>query len=130
MKHSDLCIVDTSVFVDFFRGTEIPIFEKLVLENRILLSPFVKIELLVGVRKIEEGKLRHVLDGLIELVPDYNLFSAAEVILAKMRGKGVSLGTVDLLIAAQANLGNFPLLSHDKVFKKIAETKLIKLVSL
>jgi hypothetical protein len=58
---------------------------------------------LVGVKEVEEGKLRHVLDGLIELVPDFNLFSAAEEIHAKIRWKGVSMSNVDLLIAAQAN---------------------------
>ena len=54
--------------------------------------------------------MRHVLDGLIELVPDYNLFAAAEKILSKMRGRGVTLGSVDLLIAAQANLGSYPVI--------------------
>lgn len=121
-------IVDTSVFVEFLRGKASPIFEALIRENRVVLSYYVRLELLLGCRKSEAEKLARALAGLIVLKPDQRVFAASERILAAVRPKGLTLGTVDLLIAAEAHLSGFPVYSHDKVFKSIATTKLIAAV--
>jgi len=121
-------IVDTSVFVEFFRGKANPSFETLIRENRVVLSNFVRLELFLGARKAESEKLDRALSGLIVLKPDQRLFVAAEKILSAVRPKGVTLGAVDLLIAAESHLSGFPVYSFDKSFRSIASTKLIAAV--
>lgn len=118
-------IVDTSVFVEFLRGRPNQSFEALVRENRVVLSNFVRLELILGARKAESEKLARALSGLIVLKPDHRIFLAAEKILSAVRPKGLTLGVVDLLIAAESHLSGFPVYSYDKVFKSIALTKLI-----
>lgn len=118
-------IVDTSVFIEFFRGKSNPNLETLIRENRVVLSHFVRLELLSGVRKSESERLARALSGLIILRPDPKVFPSAEKILSAVRPKGLTLGTVDLLIAAESHLHGFPVYSHDKVFRSIAATKLI-----
>ena len=121
-------IVDTSVFVEFFRGKPNPSFETLIRENRVVLSNFVRLELLLGARKSESEKLDRALSGLIVLKPDQRIFVAAEKILSAVRPKGVTLGAVDFLIAAESHLSGFPVYSFDKAFRSIASTKLIAAV--
>lgn len=123
-------IVDTSIFIDFFRGKSVPIFENLVLQNQVVLSGFVRLELMIGASKRDRTSLGRTLSGLIYL-PDESsndLFAAADKILNTMQMKGVTIGCIDLLIAAQSHLTGYPVFSLDKVFARIASTKLISVV--
>ncbi len=118
-------LVDTSVFVNFFRGRQEPKFEALLNNNQILLSQFVKLELLQGVKKSEIKLLEDVLGGLevIDVLP--SLLMDAEMLLKKIKSVGLFLGVVDLLIAAEVNLLGVNIFSHDKVFSKLFALKLI-----
>lgn len=123
-------IVDTSVFIDFFRGKSIPVFENLVLQNLVVLSGFVRLELMIGASKSDSVRLERTLAGLFPLSSEHptQLFMAADKILNAVRPKGITVGTIDLLIAAQSHLTGHPVFSFDKVFAKIATTKLITVV--
>ena len=127
MKPS-LVMVDTSVFIDFFRGKDVPKFRTLVKDNRVVLSPYVRLELLLGIRKPEVPKVASALNGLIHSIAQPGIFVAAENLLSRLRSKGITIGTVDLLLAAEAQLNGYALLSHDKVFDRIASLKLIKTI--
>lgn len=123
-------IVDTSVFIDFFRGKSVPVFENLVLQNQVVLSAFVRLELMIGASKSDAIRLERTLAGLMPLSSEHlpQLFIAAEKILNAVRPKGITVGAIDLLIAAQSHLSGYPIFSFDKVFAKIATTKLIRIV--
>lgn len=118
-------LVDTSVFVNFFRGREVHAFKELLLNNQILLSHLVRLELLQGVRKNEIKHIEFVLEGL-QLIPmQAALFEEAEKILLKVKNKGWQIGIVDLLLAAEANLMNASIYSEDNIFRKLADQELI-----
>lgn len=120
-------LVDTSVFVDFLRGKETPAFKELLLSNEILLSQYVRLELLQGVRKQELRQFEYVLGGLQIISPQKNLFAKAEEIIGQIKGKGLRLGIVDLLIAAEAKILDVPIYSYDLIFKKMVSLNLCSL---
>lgn len=122
-----LVLVDTSVFVDFFRGKEVYAFKELLLNNQILLSLFVRLELLQGVRKKEIEQLEFVLGGLQAMASQEKIFVEAEKILAKVKDHGWRIGIVDLLLAAEANLMEAAIYSFDRIFQKLGDLKLISL---
>lgn len=122
-----LVIVDTSIFVEFFRGRDTPVFKELLLNNQILLSNYVRLELLQGVRKQEMNRMEFVLGGLETIPHQENIFTEAENILHQAKGKGLRLGIVDLLIAAESNLMKAPICSLDRVFQSLDSLKLIQI---
>jgi predicted nucleic acid-binding protein len=120
-------VVDTSVFVEFFRGRQVPRFEALLRANAVVLSPFVRLELLMGVRKRDARTLEQVLGG-IPLIPNQpEWFAVAETFLGHLKGSGLSVGLVDLAIAAEASLLRSRVLSLDGVFARLAARGLIEL---
>lgn len=120
-------LVDTSVFIDFFRGKEPPAFKDLLLNNQIFLSHFVRLELLQGVRKQELHTIEYVLGGL-EMIPHQEeIFEVSEKLLHKLKGAGLNLGIIDLFLAAESILMSAPIYSFDRVFEKLARQRLIQL---
>lgn len=118
-------LVDTSVFIDFFRGHPPEGFEQLLVQNRILLSRFVRIELLQGVRDSELRQLNYVLGGL-EIIPHHpDLFGRVETMIFDLKKSHLVAGVVDLLLAAEAFLMGCPVFSKDKVFGKLRQRRLI-----
>ena len=111
-------IVDTSIFVEFFHGRDHEIFQSGL--DRIQLSPFVRLELLQGVRKQELKKVGELLVGfpVIELKP--SLYSEAEALLPEARKRGLSFGLIDYLIVLQARQMGGMLLSLDKTMLRLA----------
>jgi predicted nucleic acid-binding protein len=116
-----LVLVDTSVFVDFFRGKADPAFEAMVNDNRVALSEYVRLELALGVRKSEQELMTEALGGLKLLGPHPGIFASAHEVLAEARPKELTIGTIDLLIAAEARLRDCSVYSHDRVFKRLGE---------
>ena len=119
-------MVDTSVFVESLRGRRVELFDSLVRSNAAVLSPYVRLELLQGVRKSEMAELVDVLGGLRQLPWREDLFPIAEKMLARLKGTGLKVGIVDLLIAAQAQQFGCALLSFDAVFGKLAKLGLVE----
>lgn len=120
-------LVDTSVFVDFFRGKEVYAFKELLLNNQILLSQFVRLELFQGVRQKEVEHMEFVLGGLQTIAIQEKIFPEAEKILSKVKDHGWRIGIVDLLLAAEANLVEATVYSFDRIFQNLGNLKLVSL---
>ncbi|MCC6220048.1 MAG: PIN domain-containing protein [Deltaproteobacteria bacterium] len=117
-----LVLVDTCVFVDFLREIS-PLngaLRTLVREDRVILSPLVRLELLQGVREIERAKLASFLDGFIRLEGDEQLFKVAEELLPLARRGGLSFGLIDYLIVLQSLAANILLYTRDVTMLKLA----------
>lgn len=129
MNHS-LVLVDTSIFVDFLRETQ-SVNSKLKLlieEDRVVLSKFVKLELLRGVRKTERKNLSQLFDSLNVLKFDPKVLELAESMLLVTSSTGLNCGLIDLFIVIEALSGNFKLHSNDKVMCKLAKMLDVELV--
>lgn len=122
---SSRVIVDTSVFISFFRGKAVRDFDNLILGNNIVLSPFVRLELLQGIRKTELSSLEYVLESLETIPFSDDTYTETEILLNEIKGRGYQLGLIDLFIAAESRLYNIPVYSFDKAFKILADNKLI-----
>lgn len=118
-------LVDTSIFIEFFRGRGPKGFDEILIENRILLSQYVYLELIQGVRSNEIKTLSHVLGGLETVPLQPNLFKKAEQMLFWLKSSGFTLGIIDLLLAVEANAMRCPIWSGDKIFQKLYLEELI-----
>lgn len=126
---ASLVLVDTSVFVAFFRGRKSDELKKLIQENRVLLSNYVRLELFQGVKKQELRQIEYALGGLQPVPHEATLFKIAEKILLEIKGRGLTMGMVDLLIASEAKLMRCPVFSFDHIFQKLEELRLISCFS-
>jgi predicted nucleic acid-binding protein len=113
-------LVDTSVFIDFFRGRPTGPLKHLLRNNAVLLSAYVRLELAQGVRREDAAHIGRLLAALPQIPHEARLFPAAEELLQTARGSGLNVGTVDLLLCAQARLCRASVLSSDVVFQKLA----------
>jgi len=120
-------LADTSVFIDFFRGRPSGAFERLLRANALLLSPYVRLELLQGLRRDEAARVGELLRGIPQVPHDPALFAAAEELIESVRGTGLNVGLVDLLIAAQARHLKATVLSADLVFVRLEKLGLVTL---
>ncbi len=114
-----MILVDTSVFIDFFRGKPTTELERLLRQDLVALSTLVRLELIQGLRRNEAHALNRLLSGLREVPIDRETWRLAEQILWDIKGEGLTLGIPDLLLAAQAQQTGFPVLSLDKVFQRL-----------
>ncbi len=120
-------VVDTSVFIDYLRGRPARNFEALLRSNSILLVPYVRLELIQGVRQSETATLRRLLSGIPQVPHRAEIIEVAESLILKLKGSGLNAGLVDILITAQAKFLRAAVLSSDRVFDKLAERGLIAL---
>ncbi|MCI5064583.1 PIN domain-containing protein [bacterium] len=123
-----LVVVDTSVFIDYFRGEADDALSILILKNRVLLSPIVRLELLAGVRKKE---LNVVLDlcNALRPIEEFSSPSECETLLSRARGTGLFGGIPDLLILSDAVRHNAHLFSSDKKMNLLAKKLRVELIN-
>jgi len=112
-------LVDTCIFIDFFRGKKDRRFIHMVNEGEVSLSSIVKLELIQGARAQEVPSLKRVLSGFPELVIDETIVQIAEEIVMKIKPKGFTVGVPDLLIAAQSVRFKQKVYTHDQLLLKI-----------
>ena len=126
----ELFIVDTSVWIDFFRGTLEPVYYELltegIREDRVVITDIIRHEILVGARseKLYKGYL-HLLEPLKCLtLPGQTTLELAHFawFLAQ---EGLMGRYTDVAIAFQSHKGNIPILSFDHYFFKLAQKKWI-----
>ncbi|MCL1995029.1 MAG: PIN domain-containing protein [Defluviitaleaceae bacterium] len=125
-----MVLVDTSVLIDFFKGTtneSVELFEK-ILDKKIpfAISILTYQEILQGARNEKEFDMlkSYLSTQNILMLPNNNLdfFNKASWIRYSLREKGITIrNTVDLLIAMTALHHKCSLLQNDKDFKYIAE---------
>lgn len=121
----DKVLVDTSVWIQFFRnkGSEVSDkLKKLLIEERTAVTGIISMELYRGASGDKELAF---LDRFLPLIHYISTkeesYKKAGLIGFSLSKKGVNIGTVDLLIAQVAIENNIFLYSQDKHFKEIAK---------
>ena len=125
---SDLVVVDTSVFIDYLRGQSDDTLAVLILKNRVLLSPVVRLELLAGVRKSERKTIERLCNAL-RPIEAFSPPSECEALLNRARGTGFFGGIPDLLIISDALRHGAFLFSHDEKMSMLSKKLGVRLIS-
>ena len=129
MKNSGT-LVDTSVWIDFFRGVpSIKIaLEKLLAKDEIFTAGPVLYELLQGVRLPEEKKqVKEALLSTNYLEITSNDWEEAALLSSTLRAQGITLPMTDILIGHLAKARNLEVISLDPHFDQIPGIKHRKL---
>jgi hypothetical protein len=117
-------LVDTSVWVEFLRGEKTAIkkrLEKLLDENRAVVSGIILAELLTGIHnEKDQDFLEESFLGLPFLEATRDIFAMAGKMGASMRKKGFNMPLSDLLIAALAKAHGLTVLTLDNHFQTLA----------
>ena len=126
-------LVDTSVWIELFRGNESSVvkeFESL-LNNRvdIFICGLIKTEILQGINSDNEySKIKKTLEFYGNVAIDDSTFVLAADIYRKGRTKGVTVRkTIDCIIAALAIENNLELLHNDKDFDGIEKITTLRI---
>lgn len=122
-------VVDTSVFIEYFRGKADDSLAVLTLNNQVLLSPVVRLELLVGLRRSETTVVERLLSAL-QVIESFPSPAECERLLRKARGTGLFGGIPDLFIIADTLRHQATLFTYDDKMKKLAKklgAKLLKI---
>lgn len=130
MNSVNVLIVDTSIWIDFFRGSTFPNVELALKEARIILSPLVVAELMSGSRNVRDANNLRVF--LAELQIHHTPFEHW-VTVGRLRNflanQGINVSIPDAHIAqCTLDLGGY-LVSHDRIFQKIASQIDLSLLS-
>jgi predicted nucleic acid-binding protein len=120
-------LVDTTVWIDFFRGKDTP--ESQLLQQMlnagedICICGVILTEVLQGIRDdTAYAAVVDRFDAFLFLPVHYRTFVAAAQLYRTLRGKGVTIRNVaDCMIAAVAIDHGIPLLHHDRDFDPISE---------
>ncbi len=119
-------LVDTSVWVEFFRGKKISIkkrLEKLLDENRAVVSGIILAELLTGISNEKDQRfLEECFMGMPYLEATREIFATAGKMGAALRKKGITMPISDLLIAALARTHALIVLTLDNHFLTLARS--------
>jgi hypothetical protein len=122
-------LVDTSVWVDYFRGGQseaVAILDNLLEEKKVALCGTVEMELLQGVRPGEKDRLMDLLTALNYIETERADFQMAGEMLAALRAKGIQIPTTDGLIASLCVRHQLSLLTLDKHFDHLQHVRKIK----
>lgn len=114
-------IVDTSVWIEALKGKNFPLLEEALKGGRVSLPPIVLSELLSGTKSEKEGKK---LTKFLSYIPLHPVGRAhwknVGLLRSFLSAKGFNTSIPDCHIAQCALECEGLLLSHDKIFKKIA----------
>ncbi len=114
--------VDTSVWVDFFRGRDQRLVAELgrvMDECEVLVAAPVRVELLSGARRSELSKLRRLLSAFATLEPGAQTWQLVDGWIDRAVAAGQRFGSADLLIAALAAEQRAELWSLDGDFARM-----------
>ena len=118
------CLVDTSVWVDFFNGNaspEVDTLKQLLLNGRVAIVPVIQMEILQGVRSDKScQKVLKQLSCLADYPIDSERYIEAAMLYRQFRKKGLTIRkSIDCLIAAVAIHFQLPVLHRDRDFTHI-----------
>ena len=131
-----MILVDTSVWIDFFAGRDLPHvarLENLILDNEDLtLSGIILTEILQGIPDdTTYRRVRRYLSALIMLPMPESVFVRAAELYRKLRKQGITIRkSNDCIIAATAIEHHCQLLHNDKDFAPITKYFSLKVVRL
>ena len=123
----DLVLIDTSVWILALRKSAAQAIRdevsRLLAENRVAISPMIRLELLGGTKSTGEfNRLKSRLSALHELPADEESWELATRLSFELRQKGKAIPYTDVLIAAAAMVGGCLLLHADRHFDLVAES--------
>ncbi|MBN2573249.1 MAG: PIN domain-containing protein [Deltaproteobacteria bacterium] len=124
-----MIVVDTSAWIDFFRGRS-PLAEKLSLlleRDEVALPVPVRIEILSGAKRTERARLQRVLSALPVLYPTEASWRRMEDWVVAGATAGQRFGVGDLMVAALAVEHGCTLWSLDGDFGRMARLKMVAL---
>jgi len=123
-------VVDSSAWIEFFRGRDIPLLETALAEARVVVPPIVVAELVSGATS--RGDVARVADlvqelPLVETTREH--WIRVGELRRKVRAKGLGISTPDAHVAQCAlDLGGV-LLSTDTVFRRLARLASLRVAS-
>jgi predicted nucleic acid-binding protein len=115
-------VVDTSIWIDAFRGRELPDLESALSGGTVLLSPLVAAELLsapLGNRR--RAELLDFLSDLPLAETSFEHWARVGLLRSRLRRVGLSVSTPDAHVAQCAIDVQGSLWSRDRVFERIAK---------
>ncbi|MBI2082237.1 MAG: PIN domain-containing protein [Deltaproteobacteria bacterium] len=123
-----MILVDSSVWIAAWRGHHPDLMNKLsviVEAGEAVINPLIRTELLQGAKdKAHQKKLTGLLDPIpVDLITS-EIWDAAPVYYLECREKGITLTTVDCLIATHSFAKKISLWSLDKVFNQLPKIRL------
>jgi predicted nucleic acid-binding protein len=125
-----MILVDTSVWIEFFRGRDRNVVSRLRAEHDLdavgLPAP-VRIELLSGARAKGVPRLQRALSALPTFYPTRDTWNQIERWAMRSAALGHRFGVSDLLIAALAAERGAQLWSLDGDFRQMAKLRFVKL---
>lgn len=131
-----MILVDTSVWIDFFRASDLPHVQRLerLIEHgeNIVLCGVILTEILQGIRdESTYRRTRHYLEFLRLLPMTQEVFVEAAQIYRALRAKGIAVRKpLDCMIAATALVHQAQLLHNDRDFVVIAQHYPLQIVML
>jgi hypothetical protein len=120
-------LVDTSVWIDFFRGTpsaQVAKLEECIAQRvDVCCCGFILTEVLQGIRVEKEfATTKRLFEELVYLADDRSTFELGAGIYRELRRKGATIRSpIDCLIAATVVQHGVHLLEHDRDFHFIAQ---------
>jgi len=131
---SEQHLIDSSVWIFALRKKFDPkiraYVENQIEEDRIVINPIIKLELLAGTRTEEEfNRLKLRLDSLLEIAIDETVWEESQKIAFSLRRRGIGLPLVDILIISCAKVSGSLLVHKDKHFEMAGKHIPLKLRS-
>jgi len=127
----DNVLIDTSVWVDFFRGKKpelIELIASVLKSGRAFCTDIIALELLNGAKGEKELQaLYDTFDTVQHVTADRSTYMSAGKLGYEMARKGHTMGIVDLLIAQTAIENNLFLITFDEHFDIIAKNSKLQL---
>lgn len=124
-----MIVVDTSVWVEFFRDAGSPVrapLERLLDDDAVLLPRSVRAELLAGAGPQVVATLQRLLGALHLVTPSADTWTLVDAFATKGAAKGHHFGVGDLLVAACAAERGAPVWTLDTDFERMAQLKWIR----
>lgn len=125
-----MILVDTSVWIEFFRGTDrstCRLLESLLDEDRVALAAPVRIEILSGCSRKDLIRMGGLLSALEVFYPTPSTWELMETWVEKAVSVGQRFGVGDLLIGSIAAEKGVPVWSLDSDFVRMAGFGWLKL---
>lgn len=120
--------VDTSVWVEFFRGASLPPLEEALRDGLVVLAPIVAAELVSApLSRVERRSLVAFLEDLPVHPTPLGHWLAVGSLRAQLSKRGLSVSTADAHVAECAIETGGLLWSNDAIFGKVAKAGFVRL---
>ena len=121
-------VVDTSIWVEYFRGRDLPVLEGSLRDGLVLLAPVVAAELLSAPMGTRQRKELHGFLAALPLHPTpLDHWAAVGGLRAALSKRGITISTPDAHIAQTAREAGAAVWSADHVFAQLGSAKIVRL---